>query len=392
MPGVYAPDGSLLVTQSDGSGLFNRNGSYNVSFLNNPLAFVTADFDKTGTVYDLVGSDPIDAAVLVRGDLVGTHTNDKSLVHLELFDQGSGLASGPARAGYTLSVSAFKPGFPALSAIDGEIDTTLLTFRQVNGDACNILGNGTIVNGFGAFAEFDARSIDSTTPFAIKHNIHGHIGVINDRDNAYYGYNVQKIVGLAVTNSTAFRSATTVGAAWQNHLHFLHENNDQLKFQLADASLILYQFGSPANYVKQLIESGVLTFRNSADAIVNPAFAAPVDFTPTVDSTGGALTSYTSAGRYTAKGKSIEVSYVVTITNNTGGSAVLQFTLPVAANVTGAALGKIFSGRNMTSGIGLTGRLVSANANIMQLTISATNLYPVVTGDVVRISGTYEAA
>jgi hypothetical protein len=74
-------------------------------------------------------------------------------------------------------------------------------------------------------------------------------------------------------------------------------------------------------------------------------------WTPTVNPSGGLITSYTSAGNYTRVGRICTATFKITITNNGTGSGYIQFTLPFThANTAQVAVGsgeEIYNSGNM---------------------------------------------
>lgn len=74
-------------------------------------------------------------------------------------------------------------------------------------------------------------------------------------------------------------------------------------------------------------------------------------FTPTLTTTSGSVTSYVvDAARYIKIGKTVTVSYNVTVTNNGTGAGQTNLTLPVAAL---AGTRNAGGGINVTNGISL---------------------------------------
>ncbi|SMH36059.1 hypothetical protein [Mesorhizobium australicum] len=342
-------------------------------------------YDKQAAYYAATANNA-DAAIKISGELTEEHTTAKSLLHLQQVNSGSGAESGPARAGYTFSAAAFKAGYPSTAAADGEIDTTLLTFRQVNGDAAAILGNGAIINGFAAFAEATTQSVDPVS-FAAKHQMQIQIGVVNDRDGGEYGYNAAKTVG---EGGTAFYGFSNAPAGWDYGLRLAHKGKNQVLQRTSDAALILFEFDNPANYVTMKVASGVLTIADSGGAIVSPASPVPVNYTPTATASSGTITTSSVLGRWTQLADKMRfVSIVATITNNGTGAGALRFTLPATASGSGVFTAH-WLGRNLNTGVPVFGQIV-ANGTYVSIVL-ANNAYPVASGETIYLSGTYETA
>jgi hypothetical protein len=347
-----------------------------------------AQFDKDGYVYSLTAG-PHDVATKIYGELDDTRSNAKSLVHIELRDAGSGTAAGPQVAGFGLTVAAFKKNFPSLSAEDGEIDSTMFTFRQVNGDATCQLGNGVVINGYAAFAESLIASIDSVT-FAYKHLVKSTTGVVNDRDDLYYGSVQQKLNG---EGGDAFYASSNPAAGWTRGLNLNHKNKAQLQQRTADAALLVFEYDTPANYAALRVVGGVPQFTNSAGTKVDISVPARTvtAFTPVFTASGGTLGTQTATGSYieSRDGRYIDFWGTATIDNNTGSTS-LSMTLPVAV-VTESGYYAHLSGRNHSTGVPLFGVIASAATSVAVVLVN--NGYPISgSGVVITFSGRYRKA
>lgn len=345
-------------------------------------------FDKEGFVYSLTAG-PHDVAIKVAGELDDARSNAKSLVHIELRDTGSGVAAGPSVAGYGLTVAAFKKNFPSLSAEDGEIDSAMFTFRQVNGDATCQLGNGVVINGYAAFAESLIASIDSVT-FAYKHLVKSTTGIVNDRDDLYYGSVQQKLNG---EGGDAFYASSDAAAGWTLGLNLNHKGKAQLQQRTADAALIVFEYDTPANYAALRVVGGVPQFTNSAGTKLDISVPARTvtSFTPVFTASGGTLGTQTVIGKYVESrdGRFIDFWGTATIDNNTGSTS-LSMTLPFAA-VTESGYYAHLSGRNHSTGVPLFGVIASAATSVAVVLVN--NGYPLSgSGVVITFSGRYRKA
>ncbi|MGO4564811.1 hypothetical protein AB4Z52_07020 [Rhizobium sp. 2YAF20] len=111
-------------------------------------------------------------------------------------------------------------------------------------------------------------------------------------------------------------------------------------------------------------------------------------YTPVVAAGSGALTSYTAAGRYIRRGKSVYGTISITITNNGTGASLISATLPLTPGA--STLGGIASGRSTVSGKMLQG-LISPGVGTMNI-FNYDNTYPASTGNVLNLSFCYELA
>ena len=112
-------------------------------------------------------------------------------------------------------------------------------------------------------------------------------------------------------------------------------------------------------------------------------------YNPTPVPSGGAFTTASAAGRYKQIGKTVHLELAVNITNNGTGSGAVSVPLPVNCNNAAMYLG---AGRaDGVSGKAL--QVVVNKAGNTGLTIwNYDNTYPGASGEVLRISVTYEAA
>lgn len=109
-------------------------------------------------------------------------------------------------------------------------------------------------------------------------------------------------------------------------------------------------------------------------------------WTPTISATVGTITtSSSSSAFYTRVGSVISFTVVLTITNNGTGSSQLRFTLPFSGSRGYAAN---VSGLNASSGALVVGASSSANPSSIDLN-RYDGVYPVSSGQSLRISGTY---
>jgi len=166
---------------------------------------------------------------------------------------------------------------------------------------------------------------------------------------------------------------------------------------LADNEIIL---GAGAN--KTIKKSGITTENTptgSTSKITTSKYfydnvlsflGAWTEYTPTVTSGAGSLTSYTAKGRYTKIGKTVIALIDISITNNGTGSSNIQFTLPVTATALYGTTDSIGSGRETAT----TGRMLQVYkiSTTLGAVIYYDNPYPAVTGGRLSLSITYEAA
>jgi len=367
---------------------WSDNGKELVNRSVDDISKVQTQFDKQGALY-AASTYGTDAATKISGTLTGEHTQAKSLLHLEMVNEGSGLATGPSRAGYTFTAAAFKEGYPNLTAADGEIDTSLFTYRQVNGDVCAILGNGVIINGFGAFMEAASQSIDAVT-FATKHSIQIHAAVVNDRDGGEWGYDCAKMAGQG---GTAFYGYSATDAGWDYGLQLRHKGKTQLEQITANASLRIYQFDTPANYYDIRVIADVFTLTNSAGDKLGIATPVSVGYTPTATDADGAdaPVAATISGEWEyASSKVRKVSIQATMTDIGAMTGAIRLTLPATAVNRGTCI-KYWVGENLNTGATLRGRVLPNTAYVYVVKAND-NSFPCVNGDLIYIAGEYETA
>lgn len=113
-------------------------------------------------------------------------------------------------------------------------------------------------------------------------------------------------------------------------------------------------------------------------------------YTPTVASTVGTITTYTSSGYYTQIGKTIIGSGKFAITNNGTGSGAINVSVPVN-NARSNGAGVIHGKEINITGKAIVGQFTGPNSTY--LVFGSDNSYPGGTGaNVIEFSFTYEAA
>lgn len=312
------------------------------------VSMTEVQFDKPGALYSVDGHDT-DAAVKISGELTETpRAGKKTLLHAELTDVGSGTAEGPALNGTAISASVFKKNWPDVATSeDGEILAYQAAFRQANGDASCLLGNGVIMNGFGCLFEANILSLEPVT-FAIKHQVSASAAVNNDRDDEYYGLIAAKSYAAG---GTAFLAHTTLGGSWDYGIEIKNNGSNQLQQRVSDAALILFQYDNAANYYGLKVVSGVMKLFDSAGATGVFATAAKTDYTPTVTASGGgAATTTTITGRWMKKSDKVrQVSIRAVMTDIGTLSGVFRFTLPADVTTDGRYF-TYWTGQNLATG------------------------------------------
>lgn len=109
-------------------------------------------------------------------------------------------------------------------------------------------------------------------------------------------------------------------------------------------------------------------------------------WTPTISSTGGAVTSVTGVScKFTRRGKIVEVHGQFTVTTNGSASGALQITPPVLAATRG---GMILAREVAIGGFVSAGQIDGSQMTLVRYD----NTYPAASGAVFVFSGTYEAA
>jgi len=350
-----------------------------------------AQFDKDGALYQPVAHNT-DAATKIVGALANERADEiaKSLLHLELKDEGSGTASSPGKAGYALTASVFKEGFPDASARDGEIDTILLTFRQRNGDAAAILANGSIINGFGTFYEGHTQNLDPAT-FEIQHKVTVTAAVINDTGTLVaYGHSTVKRVGIG---GYAIQALSDPGAAWEYNLMLRHENNTQLTHRVSDSTLFLHQYGTPANFYGLSVVSGKFRLTDK-DGNVSALEGAPADYTPVA--TGGNGAAVGSGATITGRSEQLttrtrRVSLRAVVPDLGSMAAGIRLTLPVAASSATDGYA-VWMGQNLSTGAPVQGLILPGGTYVLVTAGVSPYGMPITAGQSFRISGVYETA
>jgi hypothetical protein len=108
---------------------------------------------------------------------------------------------------------------------------------------------------------------------------------------------------------------------------------------------------------------------------------------PEFSTSAGSLTTVTvGAARYERVGAFVQFTLTCTITDNGTGASIFRFTLPENALYAGAA-----SGVNASTARGLS-VYWPASSNLVSVVRASDSSYPVVTGDVLRISGMFAVA
>ena len=111
-------------------------------------------------------------------------------------------------------------------------------------------------------------------------------------------------------------------------------------------------------------------------------------YTPTVAAGSGTFTTTSAAGRYWRNGKLIHFQARVTITTNGSAAGYVTATLPVAGL---AATSQALTGFHQTNSEALAAAIVSPAVTVARILNSAGE-YPGADGNVLLVSGTYEAA
>lgn len=108
--------------------------------------------------------------------------------------------------------------------------------------------------------------------------------------------------------------------------------------------------------------------------------------TPTITSGTGTFTTVSAAGRYQQSGKKVFFTVKVTITTNGTAASYVVIPLPVAPNT---STGFAVSGRaDGVSGKALQAKMVGSNLNVFNYD----GTYPGANGEILIVSGSYEAA
>lgn len=108
-----------------------------------------------------------------------------------------------------------------------------------------------------------------------------------------------------------------------------------------------------------------------------------VSYTPTISSVAGAITTSSASGFYSQDNKTINFTVSITITTNGTGSGGLNITLPVASKNASVAYGTATLSGKMTQG-----SVAALNSTMVLHNYDGT--YPASSGEVIKISGTYE--
>lgn len=122
---------------------------------------------------------------------------------------------------------------------------------------------------------------------------------------------------------------------------------------------------------------------------ISTASSAWTSWTPTISAATGTITTSSGTGKYTQIGKTVHFYAALTITNNGTGSGVIISTVPVSgAAADGTSVGGGRAGA--VSGKQVNVRIESTGTRFYVLNYD--NSYPAASGEILRISGTYEAA
>ena len=108
-------------------------------------------------------------------------------------------------------------------------------------------------------------------------------------------------------------------------------------------------------------------------------------YTPTVSSSTGTITSYTSTGFFRRLGNTVYVTVNVSITDNGTGNGTLIVTLPSNAQL---SLNQVLTGATTAITPGAAYGVVNGNTNLTVLKYNGS--YPVATGETISLSGSYE--
>lgn len=365
---------------------WSDNGKELVNRSMDDISKTEVQFDKVGSLFQY-GTPAVNAGVMIEGDLTETRDISKSVLHLELLDTGSGLVSD-AHRGHALSASVFKRNYPDVTlAEDGEMDTVQLTFRQANGDACNILGNGVILNGFGGFFEATTTSLNPGPGYGIKQGVSVSCAIVNDTSGEEYGYISSKTYEPGGTGILVHSSGTGI---WDYGLQIKSQGAPQLEQRESDAALIIYQYNSNSVYYVLKVVSGVMTLLNNSGATGVFATAAKTDYTPTVtDGAAGAPTTATITGRWMKKSEKIrQVSIRAVMTDIGTLSGGWRFSLPADAT-TDSRYFSYWTGENLTTGALIRCR-VQNSTGYVYVTDAAGTGAPATSGQNIQFSVEYE--
>jgi len=108
-------------------------------------------------------------------------------------------------------------------------------------------------------------------------------------------------------------------------------------------------------------------------------------YTPTIAPSGGAITAYTATGYFKRMGDTVEVVINISVSNNGTGSGQLVVQLPLDAEV---SLDQVLTGQSSAPTLFSLQGGVNNNKNLVVAKYDGT--YPVSTGSVIAISGTYK--
>jgi hypothetical protein len=118
----------------------------------------------------------------------------------------------------------------------------------------------------------------------------------------------------------------------------------------------------------------------------NASPSAWLTYAPVVTAATGSFTTVSATGRYKVFGKTVHVEIVVTITTNGTAGGRVDITLPVAATANTSAIFGLVSGGAAVNGI-INGTGPSS-VNVRKYDAT----YPGGDGNVIALTGTYEAA
>lgn len=218
---------------------------------------------------------------------------------ITLIDPGSG-QNGPANAGYGLTLSAIKQGFPSQSSGVGELDTLLIVGRQAGPTPTTHEGasdyDGIQVNfqqagdpGYAAGAEFHYTRIDPNT-YAQTHSMTLQYGVMDpfgkngeQGKDRYAGVNrlswgYAAFAGQGVMDRGLYIANN--GGTWDDFLYLGGTGNPFLRVKGADGALV---FGNnPTSMTLRRQGSGTLTLTDNAGTTVQEWYQGGITSIPSL--------------------------------------------------------------------------------------------------------------
>src|SRR3990167_6259465 len=121
-----------------------------------------------------------------------------------------------------------------------------------------------------------------------------------------------------------------------------------------------------------------------------PDDGAWADYTPTISSASGTITTASGTGRWLQQGKVVHLSVTVTMTTNGTGASAVRFSLHV--NLINSSTVYFFAGRSDVSGVIHYARLKGAFNLTNGYIYDSSGLYPGGNGAIMEVSGSYEVA